>query len=190
MTLFKTMKLLLTLSLMIGIILSSCVNDTKNSTNAATVTTNTKVKKDNKLYANYTDNPTTQAQIDENDLIEYAIEKGLDVKRTDSGMYYVVEEMGTGSTMVNGQPFKAHYSGYFLDGKIFDSSYQRGEPIASTVGSMVRAWNEALMTFPVGTKVKLLIPSKLAYGDRGFPGFVPPNSSLVFDMHILAVGEK
>ena len=188
MTLSKSMKQLLTLSFVAVIFLSACVNDTKNSDKNSTSNVNAKVKKDNKLYANYTDNPTTQDQIDENALIDYAIEKGLDVKRTNSGLYYVIEEKGNGSMMVNGQPFLAHYSGYFLDGKIFDSSYNRGEPIASAIGSMIPAWNEALVTFPVGTKMKLLIPSKLAYGARGFPGFVPPNSPLVFDMHVLPIG--
>ena len=190
MTSSKSMKQLITLSFVLAIILSACVNDTKKSDINTTSNINAKVKKDNKLYANYTDNPTNQNQIDENALIDYAIEKGLDVKRTDSGIYYVVEEEGNGEVMVNGQPFQAHYSGYFLDGKVFDSSYQRGQPIAATVGAMNAAWNEALQTFPVGSKLKLLIPSRMGYGARGFPGFVPPNTPLVFDMHILPIGKK
>jgi FKBP-type peptidyl-prolyl cis-trans isomerase len=184
------MKHILLFTLTIGLILSACVSDTKAPKNKSTAEMNKTVKRDHKLYANFTDNPTTQDQIDENALIEYAVTNDLDVKKTASGLYYVLEQEGDGLVMVQGQPFKAHYSGYFLDGKIFDSSYQRGTPIAASIGSMIPAWNEALTTFKIGSKMKLLIPSKLAYGARGFPGFVPPNSPLVFDMHILPVDAK
>ena len=132
-------------------------------------------------------NPETQDQIDENDLLYYAKDKGLKIRKTASGMYYVVKEMGTGITLADDAPFKAHYSGYFLDGKVFDSSYDRGVPLRHVVGGMVAGWNEALKRFPVGTKVQLLIPSRLAYGARGFPGFVPPNTPLIFDMHIMPI---
>ena len=184
----KSMKQLITISIALSIMLSACIDDTKNPSKNTTVTTNTMVKKENKLYANYTVNPTTQDQKDENALIDYAVDKGLDVKRTTSGIYYVVEEQGKGEIMVQGQPFRAHYSGYFLDGKVFDSSYDRGQPLAATVGAMNAAWNEALVTFPVGSKLKLLLPSRLGYGSRGFPGFVPPNTPLIFDMHIMPLG--
>jgi len=184
------MKLTIILALALIIILTSCDNDSKTPAANTTTKLNETVNRDNKLYANYTDNPINQNQIDENALIDYAISKGLDVKRTASGMYYVIEEKGKGQIMVNGQPFQAHYSGYFLDGKVFDSSYERGEPLAATVGAMNAAWNEALKTFPVGSKLKLLIPSRLGYGARGFPGFVPPNTPLVFDMHIMPLGSK
>ncbi len=184
------MKLSVFIVIIFSLSISSCVNDGKAPTENTTANLNKAIKKESKLYANYTDNPTTQDQKDENALIDYAIEKGLDVKRTASGMYYVVDEKGKGEVMVHGQPFQAHYSGYFLDGKVFDSSYERGQPLAATVGAMNAAWNEALVTFPVGSKLKLLLPSRLGYGARGFPGFVPPNTPLIFDMHIMPLGEK
>lgn len=138
-----------------------------------------------KLYANFHKDPQSQAQMDENDLIDYAVEKGLDVERTQSGMYYLVLKEGTGATLIHNQPFKAHYSGYFLDGKIFDSSHNRGKPLMHMVGGMIPGWNEALKTFKIGSKLQLLIPSHLAYGANGIPGLIPPNTSLVFDLEIL-----
>jgi FKBP-type peptidyl-prolyl cis-trans isomerase FkpA len=184
------MKLPIIFAIILTVSICSCVNDGKSPAEGSTANLNKTINKESKLYANYTDNPTTQDQMDENALIDYSIEKGLDVKRTASGIYYAVEEQGKGEIMVSGQPFQAHYSGYFLDGKVFDSSYERGQPLAATVGAMNAAWNEALVTFPVGSKLKLLLPSRLGYGARGFPGYVPPNTPLVFDMHIMPLGEK
>jgi len=138
-----------------------------------------------RLYANFHYEPVTQAQKDENDLIDYAVEKNLDVKKTASGMYYVIHQEGKGPLLIHNQPTKAHYQGYFLDGKIFDSSYQRGKPIAFKVGMMVPGWNEALKMMNTGTKAQLLLPSHLAYGDKGFPGLIPPNTPLVFDLEVM-----
>jgi len=183
------MRILIVSSFLLLSFLSSCVTDTKKTELTQPANTSTikksEIDKTNKLYAYFTDNPQTQDQKDENALIDYAIDKGLDVTRTASGMYYVLEKEGTGTVLMQSQPFKAHYSGYFMDGKTFDSSLDRGEPIAATVGAMIPGWNEALKTFKVGSKMTLLIPSRLAYGSRGFPGFVPPNTPLIFDLEIL-----
>jgi len=143
-----------------------------------------------KLYVNYTAEPQNQFQKDENALIEYAVDNGLDVTRTATGLYYLIEKEGVGPKYIHGQPCKAHYSGYFLDGKVFDSSYNRGKPLFFSVGQMNAAWNEALKLMNTGTKAKLLIPSKLAYGERGFPGYVPPNTPLVFDLEVLPLENK
>jgi len=142
-----------------------------------------------RLYANYHQDPQTQAQRDENVLIDYAIDKGLDPQKTASGLYYILKEEGTGIVLKHNEPFKANYKGYFLDGKVFDSSYKNGQPIRHTVGGMIPGWNEALKTFKIGSKLQLLIPSRLAYGPRGFPGLIPPNTPLVFDMHIMPLTE-
>lgn len=138
-----------------------------------------------RLYARYTDNPVTQDQKDENLLIEYAIDNGLDVTRTDSGLYYYFEEAGFGANVQKGQMVKVHYNGKFLDGRIFDSSYKRGIPLMANHGLMNPGWNEALLLMKAGTKRILLLPSKLGYGARGFPGYVPPNTPIVFDIELL-----
>lgn len=142
-----------------------------------------------KLYAYYTANPTTQAQIDENALINYAVDNNLDVSRTASGLYYLLEEKGDGPLLTWGQPCQAHYNGYFLDGKIFDSSYNRNKPIVFSIGQMNKGWNEGLQLMNVGTKGKLLLPSHLGYGEKGFPGYVPPNTPIIFDLEILPIDQ-
>jgi len=170
--------------------LISCVNDGSKNSNASDASNKGLVRKPTtdlaaRLYENFHSDPQSQAQKDENDLIDYAVDKGLEVVKTPSGLYYVVNQKGNGIVYQNGQPFKAHYSGYFLDGKVFDSSINRGRPLQANVGQMIAAWNEVLVKYPTGTKLTLLVPSQLAYGDRGFPGFVPPNTPLIFDMEIL-----
>ncbi|MBT8189316.1 MAG: FKBP-type peptidyl-prolyl cis-trans isomerase [Saprospiraceae bacterium] len=137
------------------------------------------------LYAHYHQNPVTQAQKDENLLISYAIDNNLDVLRRPSGLYYIIERDGTGPNFNRGQKCKAHYSGYFIDGRVFDSSIERGSPLVFTVGAMNSGWNEGLTFMNSGTRAKLLIPSHLGYGERGFPGYVPPNTPIIFDIEIL-----
>lgn len=167
--------------------LSACITDKKTETSTAT----TPKKRVNmsalaeKLYQNFHENPVTQAQKDENELIDYAVDHNLDVKRTDSGLYYLIQTEGKGPHYTHGQPCKAHYQGYTLDGKVFDSSYERGQPITFNVGMMVAGWNEALKFMNAGTKAKLLLPSHLAYGDRGFPGSIAPNTPIAFDMELV-----
>jgi len=175
------------------IIILSCKND-KPANPAPDSTPAPKKKIDmmgiSQLYVHYHDNPTTQAQKDENRLIDYAVEKELDVKRTNSGLYYAIHQTGNGVPYTHGQPCKAHYSGYTLDGKIFDSSHKRNQPLMFNVGQMIPGWNEALKLINPGTRAQLLIPSRLAYGERGFPGYVDPHEPLVFDLELLPLGSK
>ena len=174
------------LVLILGLL--SCQSD-KSSKAKSTETIAAKKKIEmagiSKLYERYHDNPTTIIQKEENRLIDYAVDKELDVKRTGSGLYYAIHQQGQGANYQHGQPCKAHYSGYTLDGKIFDSSHKRGQPIMFNVGQMIPGWNEALKMMNPGTKAQLLIPSRLAYGERGFPNFVKPNEPLIFDLELL-----
>ncbi len=138
-----------------------------------------------KLYANYHSNPNTVDQVDENKLIEYAVSNNIDVTRSASGLYYLLENVSdeakyTGSTSVT-----AHYRGTTLDGKEFDSSYGRGEPMTFRPEQMIPAWQEALAMMNPGSSATLLVPSRLAYGERGFPGFIDPNTPLVFTFECL-----
>jgi len=183
--------------LILGFLFSSCVNDSSKTVSKIPEQVSQAVKKREatselaaSLYANFHENPTTQAQKDENALIDYAVDKNLDVKKTASGLYYIIHEQGTGPLLLHNQPTKAHYTGYTLDGKIFDSSHKRGKPLAFSVGQMVPGWNEALKMMNTGTKAKLLLPSHLAYGTRGFPGLIEPNAPLVFDLEIMPLVDK
>ncbi len=109
--------------------------------------------------------------------------------RSDSGLYYQVEEKGEGQTPATGTTIKVHYTGRLLLGnRKFDSSYDRNEPIAFPVGAgrVIRGWDEALSQMTKGEKRTLIIPPELAYGERGAGGVIPPNAWLVFDVELVS----
>ncbi len=139
------------------------------------------------LYDYYTPNPTTQRQIDENKIIDYIMKLEIPFKRTESGLYYHITKEGKGPNYMTGQPAKANYRGYFLNGSIFDSSYSRNRPISFKAGMMVKGWNEAMSMMNPGTNAMLLLPSHLAYGEKGFANYVGPNEVLGFDIELLSL---
>ena len=136
-----------------------------------------------KLYQNYTANPTSQAQKDENLIIDYLVTRNLDFERYSSGLYVQVNKKGSGPKYIKGQPAKADYRGFFLNGKIFDSSFARDEPINFQMGQMNEGWNQAMSQMNPGTETSILVPSYLAYGEKGFPGYVEPNTVIGFDIY-------
>lgn len=109
------------------------------------------------------------------------------VKALPSGLQYQVIKAGTGATPKPDSQVMVHYEGKLIDGKVFDSSLQAGEPRSFRVNQVVPGWTEALSRMKVGDKWKIFIPPNLAYGDRGFPPVIPPNSALVFEMELLEV---
>lgn len=186
------------ITLTLGLFFLAC-KPASNSTTAQTTEQTTEPAKvkipegplAKKLYVNYHSAPTTQNQIDENRLIEYAVANNIDVDKTASGLYYSIEKTNESEnyTKCAAQPcpkIKAHYRGTTLDGKEFDSSYKRNSPIEFMHGQMIPGWNEALLMMNPGSKGTLLIPSHLAYGKRGFPGSIGPNEPLVFTLETLA----
>lgn len=116
---------------------------------------------------------------------------GKDTVKLPSGLQYIMVKEGTKKDMFaqNGQVVKVHYTGYFEDGKIFDSSVQRGEPFSFTLGQgqVIKGWDEGIGQMRVGEKVRFLIPYNLAYGEKGFPGAIPPKANLIFDVELLEV---
>ncbi len=105
---------------------------------------------------------------------------------TDTGLRYVVLKEGEGTkTPQMGKNVTVHYTGSLLDGRIFDSSVRRGEPATFEVGQVIEGWNQALVTMKKGEKRTLIIPPELGYGVHGYPGVIPPNSYLVFDVELL-----
>ncbi len=106
---------------------------------------------------------------------------------TASGLQYSIEKEGTGAKPTASDRVKVHYTGRLLDGKVFDSSVERGEPIVFGVGDVIKGWTEALQLMPIGSKWKLFIPADLAYGDRGAGADIKPGSTLVFDVELIDI---
>lgn len=104
-----------------------------------------------------------------------------------SGLQYQVIKEGTGPKPALTDRVKVHYHGTTIDGKVFDSSIQRGEPVELAVNGVIPGWTEALQIMPVGSKWKLFIPSDLAYGDQQAGPLIPPGSALVFDIELLDI---
>lgn len=105
---------------------------------------------------------------------------------TPSGLRYVVKKAGDGKKCpVHGQKVTVHYTGSLLDGRVFDSSVRRGSPAQFAIGEVIEGWNEALATMSAGEQRTLIIPPELGYGTMGYPGVIPPNSYLVFDVELI-----
>ena len=111
------------------------------------------------------------------------------VKTTDSGLQYQVIEKGKGKSPKETDTVKVHYHGTLTDGTVFDSSVERGEPAEFPVNRVIKGWTEALQLMNVGDKYRLVIPSDLAYGERGAGGDIGPNSVLVFEVELLEIVE-
>jgi FKBP-type peptidyl-prolyl cis-trans isomerase FkpA len=109
---------------------------------------------------------------------------------TNSGLQIEKLVEGTGAAAKAGASVTVHYTGWFLDGKKFDSSVDRREPFTFVLGArqVIGGWDVGVATMRVGDKVKLTIPPELAYGRAGYPGAIPPNSTLVFEVELLKVG--
>jgi FKBP-type peptidyl-prolyl cis-trans isomerase FklB len=103
-----------------------------------------------------------------------------------SGLQYLVMKEGTGPKPSATDKVKCHYHGTLIDGKVFDSSVERGEPIELEVNHVIPGWTEALQLMSVGSKWKLFIPSNLAYGDQA-AGSIPAGSTLVFEVELLDI---
>ena len=109
--------------------------------------------------------------------------------KTASGLEYIEVEAGTGAQAVAGKVVRVHYTGKFPDGKVFDSSIPRGEPIEFPLGAgrVIKGWDEGIALMKVGGKAQLVIPPELGYGERGAGGVIPPNATLVFDVELVSV---
>jgi len=109
------------------------------------------------------------------------------VTTTASGLQYEIIKAAEGPKPSKEDSVKVHYHGTLIDETVFDSSVDRGEPAEFGVGQVIAGWTEALELMPVGSKWKLFIPSKLAYGERGAGEDIGPNSTLIFEVELLAI---
>jgi FKBP-type peptidyl-prolyl cis-trans isomerase len=113
-----------------------------------------------------------------------------EVKVTESGLQYEVLQEGNGPVPEAEDRVRVHYHGTLIDGTVFDSSVDRGEPAVFGVGQVISGWTEALKMMPVGSKWKIYLPSDLAYGDRGAGGQIGPNETLIFEVELLEIVEE
>ena len=118
-------------------------------------------------------------------LAENAKKEG--VKVLPSGLQYKVLKQGAGQKPTSKNVVKTHYRGTLIDGREFDSSYKRNEPIEFPLNGVIRGWTEGLQLIKPGGKIRLFIPSNLAYGPRGAGGIIGPDETLIFDVELLAV---
>jgi FKBP-type peptidyl-prolyl cis-trans isomerase FklB len=106
---------------------------------------------------------------------------------TASGLQYQIIKEGTGAKPTLNDKITAHYHGTLVDGTVFDSSVDRGQPASFPVSGVIPGWTEALQLMPVGSKWKLFLPSNLAYGERGAGGKIGPNSVLIFEVELISI---
>lgn len=107
-------------------------------------------------------------------------------------MSFKVEDLtvGTGDEAVSGKKVQVHYTGTLDDGSKFDSSLDRGQPFEFVlgVGQVIQGWDQGVVGMKVGGQRRLTVPPEMGYGERGFPGVIPPNATLHFDVQLLGVG--
>lgn len=121
-------------------------------------------------------------------LAENATKEG--VVSLPSGLQYKILKVGTGAKPTLEDQVSTHYHGTLIDGTVFDSSLQRGEPATFPISGVIKGWTEALQLMPVGSKWELYIPSDLAYGERGAGGSIGPHATLVFQVELLSIVGK
>ncbi|MCK5859367.1 FKBP-type peptidyl-prolyl cis-trans isomerase [Abyssibacter sp.] len=108
---------------------------------------------------------------------------------TDSGLQYEVLEDSDGDKPTAEDKVTVHYKGTLIDGTVFDSSYDRGNPATFPLSGVIPGWTEGLQLMPVGSKYRFVIPPELAYGQRGAGARIGPNETLVFEVELLSIGE-
>jgi len=111
------------------------------------------------------------------------------VVTTESGLQYEILKEGTGKKPKLEDKVTTHYHGTLIDGTVFDSSVNRGEPVSFNVNGVIPGWTEALQLMPVGSKWKLYIPPDLAYGERGAGNAIGPNETLIFEVELISIDE-
>lgn len=109
------------------------------------------------------------------------------VQVTASGLQYVIMKAGTGAKPTLNDKVTTHYHGTLIDGTVFDSSVERGQPASFPVSGVIPGWTEALQLMSVGSKWKLFVPANLAYGERGAGGKIGPNAALIFEVELLSI---
>lgn len=106
---------------------------------------------------------------------------------TPSGLQYWDMKVGTGAKAIPGETVRVHYIGWLTNGKKFDSSLDKPFPFDLGAGQVIKGWDEGVTGMRIGGKRQLRIPPDLAYGEKGFPGAIPPNATLIFDVELVGI---
>lgn len=112
------------------------------------------------------------------------------VTTTPSGLQYKVITMGTGAKPNANSEVEVHYKGTLIDGKVFDSSYDRNQPATFFLSQVIPGWTEGVQLMPEGSKFEFYIPYELAYGPRGAGGVIPPYATLIFEVELLKIWQQ
>lgn len=132
-------------------------------------------------------NRTSQKNLEEGNAFLEKNKSRAGVVTTESGLQYEITTEGSGPIPEASDVVKVHYHGTLMDGTVFDSSVDRGEPVEFPVGQVIPGWVEALQMMPVGSKWKIYIPGNLGYGERGAGGDIGPNTVLIFDVELIGI---
>lgn len=138
-----------------------------------------------KIEAKHAEQAKQLAELGQTFLAENAKREG--VTTLASGLQYEVLQSGSGNSPTTSDTVKTHYHGTFVDGTVFDSSVQRGEPATFGVTQVISGWTEALQLMKTGDKWRIFLPANLAYGDRGAPPSIPGGSTLIFEIELLEI---
>lgn len=135
---------------------------------------------------NKKNNERKQKMIEEGQAFLAENKKREGVVELESGLQYEIMTEGTGPKPVATDTVTCHYHGTLIDGTVFDSSVQRGQPASFPLNMVISGWTEALQLMPTGSKWKLFLPPHLAYGDRQAGAHIKPNSTLIFEVELLS----
>ena len=133
---------------------------------------------------NKSDDNVDYKEKNDEEITAYIKANNLEAQKSDSGLYYIIDELGSGEQPVATSNVTVAYKGYFLDGKTFDKSDANG--ISFGLQQVIKGWTEGITYFKKGGKGKLLIPSHLGYGSQGRRG-IPGGAVLIFDIHLISV---
>lgn len=129
----------------------------------------------------------SQAAIDEGEKFLSENKKREGVKVTPSGLQYEILHLGTGPKPADTSTVEVHYEGFLVNGKKFDSSRDRGEPISFALNQVIKGWSEGVQLMPAGSRFKFYIPYTLGYGEQGAGGAIPGGAALIFDVELINI---